>query len=259
MILHFKNLETRGNLVHAVTTMRFNDLPDFNLADHVGLNAEYAVEHRRILCDHLGLDFTRLTVGQQVHRPNVTVVTEQLAGRGHLGWNAAIPETDALVTNLPATPLMVLSADCPLILVYGSKQKEMALAVIHASWRCTFAGIIPKTIERMVRNFDINPADCLAGIGPGAGPCCYQVDEKFIEMIRSRPELLPHVIERNRERFFDLWAAAKAELIRSGLQPDRIESMNKCTICDETFFSFRRQADQAGRFGLIAAISSKLS
>ncbi len=253
MILHFKNLESCENLIHDVTTARFNDILNFNLADHVGLNADQAIEHRKLLCGHLGLDFNHLTVGQQVHRPNVAIVTEQNAGRGHSGWKSGIPETDALITNLPKTPLMVLSADCPLLLVFNPVQK--ALAVIHASWRCTFAGIIPKTIEQMIDNFGINPADCLAGIGPGAGPCCYQVDEKFIATIRSRPELLPHVIERDNQCFFDLWAAAKAELIRSGLNLDHIESMNKCTICDPSFFSFRRQADHAGRFALIAAIA----
>jgi polyphenol oxidase len=254
MIYQFRNLKSFDGLIHGVTTTRYNDISNFNLADHVGLNAEDALEQRRKICGHLGLDFNRLTVGRQVHQPNVTLVTEELAGQGHLGWNTGIPDTDALVTHLPATPLMVLSADCPLILVYDPKQMKKALAVIHASWRCTFSGIITRTLDLMIRTFGCDPGECFAGIGPGAGPCCYQVDEKFVQTIGARPELLEHVIERNNERFFDLWSAAKAELVRAGLRAGNIDAMNKCTICDESFFSFRRQGELAGRFGLIAAL-----
>jgi len=251
-MLHFNHLHSRSGLVHAVTTRWFGTIDDFNLADHVGPNASAAVGHRQQLCRNLGLDFSRLTVSQQVHKTNVAPVTDQNAGRGHDGWSTGIPDTDAMVTNVTCTPMMVLSADCPLVLLFDPAAR--ALAVIHASWRCTFGGIIPKTIATLTERYGSRPADLMAGIGPGAGPCCYRVDEPFETTMAVRPELLEHIVRRQNQRYFDLWAAVRSELTRAGVPAEQIESMDQCTICDERFFSFRRQADQAGRFGLIASL-----
>ncbi len=254
MLLQFANLKSVPGLVHAVTTSRFNAITNFNLADHVGLETEKSIDHRKMLCRHLGIPFERLTVSQQVHQTNVARVTEKDVACGRDGWTSGIPATDAMVTNLVNTPLMVLSADCPLILVYDPKRK--AMGVIHASWRCTFGGIIGRTIDAMAGNFGSCPQDMVAGIGPGAGPCCYEVDDKFVDTIRRRPELLEFVVCRGSTRHFDLWSAQKADLVRSGVNPESVEKMGRCSICDETFFSFRRQKDRAGRFGLVACLGN---
>lgn len=255
MLLQFDRLKSCVGLTHAVTSRRFGGDGEFNLADHVGTGRERAIRNRQAACERLGLDVDRLTVAQQVHQVNVAVVTAENAGRGRAAWSDGIPATDAMVTDFVDTPLMVLSADCPLILLFDPARRT--LGVIHASWRCTFGGIIPRTVKTLADAFHSRPGDLWAGIGPGAGPCCYEVDDPFIQTISTRPELLPFVEPREGRRFFNLWAAGRDELLRSGLAPDHIEAMGRCTICDDRFFSFRRQADRAGRFGLIAAITSE--
>ncbi len=252
MLLHFKHLAKHPRLVHAVSSRQFDGMDGFNIADHVGQDAQNAIANRARLCTRLKLDLNRLTVGQQVHKANVVKVTSENVGRGSGGWKSGIADTDALITNLTATPIMVLSADCPLILVYDPVNN--AIGTIHASWRCTFAGIIGRTIAAMVENFHSDPMHMIAGIGPGAGPCCYQIDEQFIKTIAERPELLPFIIHRVSGQYYDLWSAGQSELVRAGLPAENIEKMGICTICNEQFFSFRRQAAEAGRFGLIAAI-----
>ncbi|MFA5864053.1 MAG: peptidoglycan editing factor PgeF [Phycisphaerae bacterium] len=254
MLYQFNNLNAYPDLIHAVTTTRFNHITNFNLADHVGMESENAISHRRMLTGRLGLSFDRLTVARQVHENNVSTISSDNAGAGHAGWKTGIPQTDAMITDLADTPLMVLSADCPLILVYDPTVKS--LGVIHASWRCTFSGIITRTVEAMAKTFNCRPENLSAGIGPGAGPCCYEVDEKFVQTIQVRPELMPFIIQRESQMYFDLWSAGRSELIRAGVLPDHIEQMNRCSICDEQFFSFRRQAGQAGRFGLVASIKT---
>jgi len=255
MVHQFAKLKTCPELIHTVTCARFDAIENFNLADHVGIGQNQAIQNRRTICDFLKIDFNRLTVAQQVHQVNVAVVTPQNAGQGHTGWKNGIPATDAMITNLPQTPLMVLSADCPLVLVYDKRQR--ALGLIHASWRCTFGGIVDRTIDAMATHFHSIPSELIAGIGPGAGPCCYKVDDPFVQTIQTRPELLDSVFKRGDQQYFNLWSAIKSELLRAGLTDDNIETMGKCTICDDTFFSFRRQGDKAGRFGLIAAIQNQ--
>jgi copper oxidase (laccase) domain-containing protein len=80
------------------------------------------------------------------------------------------------------------------------------------------------------------------------------VDDPFVKTISERAELLPFVIEQNGKHYFDLPHAGRSELISAGVSVDHIEMMNRCTICDTNFFSYRRQGKSAGRFGLIASL-----
>jgi YfiH family protein len=252
MVYQFSNLMRFDDLVHVITSARYDGRDDFNIADHVGPDRENAMGNRRLVCSRMGLNADRLTTGQQVHKTNVAVVTAENLSAGCDGWQSAIPETDALVTDLRDTPIMVISADCLLILLYDPVRK--AIGVIHASWRTTFGGIIGKTVDLMRETYHTNPNDLIAGLGPAAGVCCYEVDEPFVETLSQRPELLPFVVQRADKRYFDLPNAGRSELIHSGVPADRIEMMNRCTICDTDFFSYRRQGTLAGRFGLIASL-----
>jgi YfiH family protein len=264
MFYYFSQFRRFEKLVHVVTSAHHESTKYFNISDHTGEGAENALCNRKTVCDSVGLNLACLTTGQQVHKTNVFHVKPEDVGRGSDGWSTAIPETDALITNLIDTPLMVISADCPLILLYDSDRP--AIGVIHASWRCTFGGIIGKTVRMMGECFGTNPARIYAGIGPGAGPCCYEIDDAFIQTISSRPELLPYVVEddtyddkngkneKNVRKHFDLFSAGRGELVRAGLPGSQIEVMGICTICNENFFSFRRQGAAAGRFALMAAI-----
>jgi YfiH family protein len=252
MVYQFSSLLRFDDLAHVVTTAKYDGCDDFNIADHVGPNREKAIGNRRLICSRLGLNADRLTTGQQVHKTNVAVVTAENFGAGCDGWTSAIAETDALVTDLRDTPIMVISADCLLILLYDPMRK--AIGVIHASWRTTFGGIIGKTVDLMRKTYRTNPNDLIVGLGPAAGVCCYEVDEPFVQTLSQRPELLPFVVGRTDKRYFDLPNAGRFELIQSGVSGDRIELMNRCTICDTNFFSYRRQGTLAGRFGLIASL-----
>jgi YfiH family protein len=252
MIYQFSSLLRFDDLAQVVTSAHRGECDNFNIADHVGSNCENAINNRRLICNQVGLNCDRLTTGQQVHKTNVAVVTSQDVGKGSDSWKSAIPETDALVTNLRDTPIMVISADCLLILLYDPVRK--AIGVIHASWRTTFGGIIGKTVELMRKTYQTSPNDLIVGIGPGAGACCYEVDDPFVKTISERPELLPFVVQRNDKRYFDLPHAGQSELISAGVSMDHIEMMNRCTICDTNFFSYRRQGKAAGRFGLIASL-----
>jgi YfiH family protein len=252
MLYTFSRLKQFENLVHVVTSAHYEAIDHFNIADHVGPERQNAIRNRKMVCEKVGLNFSRLTTGQQVHKTNVAVVTDENLGAGRDGWASAIPETDALITNMNDVPLLVMSADCPLILIYDPASP--ALGTVHASWRCTFGGIIGKTVQLMTERFGSDPQNLYAGIGPGAGPCCYEIDDAFIQTISQRPELLPHVFDCIGKKHYNLFGAGKSELMRAGLPAAHIEVMGLCTICNEDFFSFRRQAKDAGRFALIASM-----
>jgi hypothetical protein len=254
MLLQFEIFKSRDDLTHAITTVSLDGVKPFNLADHTGPASVQAFDHRRHLCDRLGVPFANLTVSEQVHDGRVAIVEAADIGRGASGRADAIPGCDGLITNRRRVPLMALSADCPLVLIFDPVQK--ALAVVHVSWRSLARGIIAESITRLADIFDTDAPCLLAGIGPSAGPCCYDVGDDFCEEI-SRIGGLGRFINRQGNdgpRRYDLWRAIRWSLTQAGLADNNIEIAGRCTICDDRFFSYRREGAQTGRFALVAAL-----
>jgi len=57
------------------------------------------------------------------------------------------------------------------------------------------------------------------------------------------------IIRRDGSTCFDLWAANVRQLTAAGLARQNIEVAGVCTICDNRFFSHRREGARAGRHG----------
>ncbi len=144
-------------------------------------------------------------------------------------------EGDALITSIPALPISIRTADCLPILLGDPKRR--AVAAIHAGWRGTAARIAGATIERMRVEFQTDPKDLVAAIGPGIGVCCYEVGEEVARRFG-----------RDSAGRIDLAAANRAQLIEAGVTPEQIDVLKLCTFCDaERFHSYRRDKDRAGR------------
>jgi YfiH family protein len=162
---------------------------------------------------------------------------------------------DGLLTDRPDTGLMLLSADCPLVIAFDPRRP--AIGVAHASWRCTVAGITAKLVQKMVDVFESRPSEMLSGIGPSAGPERYVVGGEVRREAAGSLDGHERFFRRvDGQETFDLWAANRAQLLGAGLLPERIELAEVCTIGDERFFSYRREGPETGRFALVAGLSS---
>ena len=95
----------------------------FNLGDHVGDDPAAVAQNRQRLADVLGLNVERLVFMEQIHSPNVTEVT---ADHLSAGSSPVIEATDALITTLRGTALIVLTADCVPVLL-----SDEHLSLIH--------------------------------------------------------------------------------------------------------------------------------
>jgi len=170
--------------------------------------------------------FPALATLRQIHS------TTWVAAEGRAG---VLGSGDALLENTPGAVVAVKTADCIPILL--ADERLLAVAAVHAGWRGTAAGIVGKAVEAMRRRFGARPADLHAAIGPGIGPCCYEVG----------PEVAAQFGVEGRGRI-DLPAANRRQLIEAGVTPWRIYASNLCTMCrGEDFHSFRRDAEAAGR------------
>ena len=246
-LLRFERLASEAGLRHAVTTRPQNYAP------HRGVGRDEAIRWRRQVCAHLGVSFDALTSPEQVHGGDVRVVELDDVGRGCDGRGSAVPFVDGLMTDRPGVPMVLLSADCPLVCAYDPDRP--AVGAVHASWRGTVAGAASNLVGQMARAFGSDPARLLTGIAPSAGGCCYEVGDDVRRVARTRlADADGYFVERAGRLFFDLWSANRKQLIDAGVGPEHVEVAGICTICDARFWSHRRDGAEAGRFALFVSL-----
>lgn len=184
---------------------------------------------------------------RQVHGGRVMVA----AAAGLLG------EADGLVTARRGLGVLVRGADCPLILLADAGAPPRAVGVAHASWRSTLAGIAGAVV-RALADLGADPARLVAGIAPGAGPCCYEVGPEVEAAAREAlgPGAAGLFERRGGRLHLDLWRANRRQLLEAGLRPQNIHLSGICTICDPRFPSHRRERGLAARFGAVIGLAS---
>jgi hypothetical protein len=203
--------------------------------------------NRATMARDLARDPNRLSICRQVHATTIAVLRDEPSP-------ALLDDTDGVLTNIAGRSIMTFSADCPLIIVFDPVQR--AVGLVHASWRCTAALITRKVVDQMRALFGSSPGELLAGIGPGAGPCCYEVRDDVYQAAAALPNRDAWFPRRAGRMFFDLWGANRAALVEAGLADERIESADVCTMCrTDLFFSFRREGAGCGHFGLMAGLT----
>jgi YfiH family protein len=144
------------------------------------------------------------------------------------------PRVDGRATQRPGVALGALGADCLPIAIAGGG----AAAIVHAGWRGLAAGVIARGVAAL-RELAGGEAMVAAAIGPGAGPCCYEVGAEVHAAFADHPQA-------RRGDNLDLKAIAAARLRAAGVQ--EVHDLGLCTICTpELFFSHRRDRGVTGR------------
>jgi YfiH family protein len=151
------------------------------------------------------------------------------------------PQGDAAVADEPGLLLGIETADCLPVLLVDPRRRAVGAA--HAGWRGTTAGVARAAVEALVRGGS-DRADLMAAMGPGIGPCCYEVGHELEaafapEFFRPGPRGRAHL---------DVRAANLRQLEEAGLRPDRVYSVDDCTYCrSDLYQSYRRAGRGAGR------------
>lgn len=184
---------------------------------------------------------------RQVHGAACLVADEAPPGLVGVG--------DAIVTTIPAAPLAVFTADClPVVLV---EPERRVLAVAHAGWRGTVAGILARLVETLAARFAVRPERLHAAIGPSIGPCCYEVDEPVVGPLRAAFPADWARWARARGAgtwMLDLWQANADQLAAAGVPADAVVNPQLCTGCRrDLFFSYRKEG-AGGRLASLALL-----
>jgi polyphenol oxidase len=164
-------------------------------------------------------------------------------------------EADGHAVATRGVAAMVLTADC-IPVVLGA---EGAVAALHAGWRGLAAGVLE---EGVVAMRDVGArGDIVAIVGPCAGSCCYEVGEEVHAAFdgahrhgADRDSCHRHGVHRHGSHI-DLRAIARNRLLAAGVA--EVRDVEACTICDEQYFSYRREGARAGRQAALAWIEEK--
>ena len=197
-----------------------------NMGTTFGPQPEDVLRNRGAVQDSLGVT---LAWGHQVHGRHIAIAASDP------GPPDPREQADGQVTALPGVAATVMVADCLPVAVAG----EGAVAMIHAGWWGLAAGIIAAGVERL-REVGVH-GPLSAAIGPGAGPCCYEVGEEVHAAFSG------HGTRARRGHNLDLKAIAARELEHAGVQV--VHDVGLCTICSDPslFFSHRRDQGVTGR------------
>jgi YfiH family protein len=183
-------------------------------------DGEAVGENHRRLAAALGFEPGQIVFARQVH--GARLVEHPRAG--------SLVEADGHVLREAGTAALVFTADCLPIAVAGPK----GMAMLHAGWRGLAGGILGAGVEAVEATS--------AAIGPGIGPCCYEVGEEVLESFANLGEGVA------KGRMLDLPEVARRLLAAAGVE--RVESAGLCTSCEaDLFFSHRRDHGRTGRQG----------
>lgn len=190
-----------------------------------------ADENRRRLCDAIGASPDDLALNRQVH--GATVNRARAGMRGQPG--------DGLWTDEPNVPMLKFTADC-LPIALARRNGRPGLALLHAGRMGLLEGVVETGVAAL-------GGPVAAIVGPGIGPCCYEVGEEIAASYRAR--FGARVV---RGRHLDLWTAAEQVLRSAGVES--VERLDLCTACDPgRFFSHRRDEGLTGRQGVIGYVT----
>ena len=210
-----------------------------NLGILTGDDPSRVVENRRLLTGQTGIDPDRTRMAWQQHGTEVRKASPE----GILTPGAQHEACDGWWSDEAGQGMMLVTADCLPVAIARRNGDRPALVVLHVGWRGLLAGIVENGVTAL------RGGELAAAIGPGIGPCCYEVRPDVAEPFEAA--FGREVVVDGR---LDLWLATEIALQRAGV--GGVERTDLCTYCHpELFFSHRRDRGVTGRQGVIAAVT----
>ena len=154
------------------------------------------------------------------------------------------PAGDAGIAEQPGMIVGIETADCLPVLLADPRRRVVAAA--HAGWRGTAAGIARKALDSLIADGS-RAEDIVAALGPGIGPCCYEVGPELVPQFGAGGEAFFTPGKGDRLRL-DVRAANVRQLRDGGVPEAQIASVADCTFHEaDSYHSYRREGQGGGR------------
>lgn len=238
-IIHFSTLRTGGISSEPQKSLNMG-FTEFD-------NPKNVIQNRQIIANIFDIPIESMIFAEQTHSNNIQIITKSDLGRGTFTEDDEFKDVDGFVTNEKGLCPIAQSADCVPIILY--EPIAHVAAAIHSGWKGTSKKIAAKAVQKM-QSMGAKPSQIIAGIGPSAGVCCYEIKDDvkniFYEQFGNQTEKF--IQTRNNKMFLDLWTANETLLQDCGLLAENIVIADICTIDNpEMFFSARYNKGKTGR------------
>jgi YfiH family protein len=111
------------------------------------------------------------------------VATSVLTALAPRQRHAALQGVDAIIVDTVGDIALIQVADCVPVLIVDTVTQ--VAAVIHAGWRGTAAGIVPKVVSALCQQWGCQPHHLAACIGPAIGLNDYEVSPEVAEALMA--------------------------------------------------------------------------
>ena len=197
-----------------------------------GANVDHKTisQNKNLISKYLKIKQENLIFPTQTHSTNIRLATD---------FQKNYPETDGLILTQKDLAVFLNFADCTPVILYDENQNIGAVS--HAGWRGTAGRISGMTVEKMKKEFNSNPSNIVALIGPAIGFCCYDVGEEVFEKLSKTVSDFSGLYEiREGKIFVDLKNINKRQLEEAGIK--RIDVCPYCTVHNnDMFYSYRNE------------------
>ncbi|MBI5530919.1 MAG: polyphenol oxidase family protein [Candidatus Doudnabacteria bacterium] len=157
---------------------------------------------------------------------------DRVAKSGPDSAGKTIPHCDALHTTEKNLCLSVTVADCYPIYFFNPENGKVAIA--HSGWKGCVSGLLPA----LVKTLSTNPERLLVGVGPGIGPCHFEIQNDILSEFNNFSSAVSF---KDGKIFVDLPKIIRIQLEKAGVLAENIEFFNECTAClPGSYFSYRR-------------------
>ena len=181
---------------------------------------------------------------------NATVHARQVHGAGlavqrmdGLQGMLVIEGVDGHLTNRSGLLLTVSVADCVPVSVVDPIRR--AVALVHAGWRGTAAGIVGHALERLREEYGSVPADLWLHAGPAICGDCYEVGPEVHAALRpdDAPPVGPTPV--------DVRAVIAEQAVKAGVLREQLSVSAHCTRCGPGKFFSHRAGSPGRQMGLL--------
>lgn len=216
-----------------------------NCNAYCGDNTNHVAANRQIVLNYLS-SCKELVFPHQTHGSVVRVVDDAFLKFSVEERIKLLEGVDSLVTAKSGYCLCISTADCIPVMMYDTVNN--AVAAIHAGWRGTVRRIVEHTVQTLVQEFDSNPSDLVACIGPGIGLEAFEVGDEVYQAFQDASFPMEQIARRKEKWHIDLWEANRLQLINKGIPASSIQVAGICTYTQhQQFFSARRLGINSGR------------
>ncbi|MDD5658627.1 MAG: peptidoglycan editing factor PgeF [Actinomycetota bacterium] len=264
------NFREKFKILQCFTTRRGGTstgcFDSLNTAYHVGDNPINVYENRTKILSLFGYDDSISMVSlSQVHGNDILIIDENyLKNNPKSASDNCMDQdllfkyyADAIITNIPKIPVMVMGADCNLILITDTKNK--IVAAVHAGWKGVLNHIVLNVLESMTNKFNSHLKDIYVFFGPSIRKCCFKVNkdvldsflQEFVKVMDYEEFIFK---ETNADYFFiDLIYIMLNEILKAGILKENISDVGICTCCDNEglFYSYRKEKNTGRQAGVI--------